>query len=58
MLKVRVSVDVPFTLTLEGEKASLTVGGFGTVTASEAVLLAVFPPAGPVSRALAASKLV
>ena len=55
---MRVSVDVPFTLTLEGEKASLTVGGFGTVTASEAVLLAVFPPAGPVSRALAASKLV
>jgi len=49
-----VSLDAVFTPTLEGENASLTVGGFGTVTVSDAALALVFPPAGPVSRAFAA----
>ncbi len=53
-----VSRDVAFTATLVGEKASLTVGGLGTVTVSEAVLELVFPPAGPVRRAFAPSVLV
>lgn len=58
MLKVMLSVDLLFVLTLVGAKLSVTVGAAGVVTVRVAVAVAVLPPAGPVVRALAAILLV
>jgi hypothetical protein len=58
LLKVIVSVDLLLTLTLEGANAAETVGATGAVTPSEAVAVAVLPPAGPVVSAFAGMLLV
>jgi hypothetical protein len=58
LLRVIVSVELEFVLTLVGAKVSLIVGATGVVTVSVAVAVAVLPPAGPVVSAFAAMLLV
>src|SRR5208337_4817305 len=53
-----VIVEAAFSLTLAGEKAWATVGGFGFATVSVAELTAALPPPGPVMRTCAAMELV